>query len=377
MRKRPSSALKLRSAVALGTLVLGLALFGSSALAGRIAVFPFESIFDDGRVGAKAGTKFRMKIARQGEHEAISEIEVGEALPPDGERPSWDEAAYWATLGREKCFADLVLTGRVARFADGYKVFYRLIDCRQGGARIVLDEMDSCNNEREISNIAEALVKKLAGNKPPDASPPTKWKAVGPNLVANGDFETGDQTPDGWETIDNLTSFWKAQGAPGKCLVIDTDVLLGQWKDWRGRLDAGAGLDSAPERTPTTPPKYDTVGGTYGVPFRSDFIDVKKDQTYLISFDMKGKWIKGPVDVFAKVFVKGYIMEGGQRREKFRMYKACRTETAGRQWEHFSRSFQPTRRAKDVKWMRVQIYAYWPADVYHFDNITVQEAIEE
>jgi len=361
----------------LGVLVVVSAASGSFALADRIAVFPFESPFD-GRVGAKAGTKFRMKIAREGTHEAVSEMEIDETLPAGEQRPPWDDPVFWAALAREKCFADLALTGRILESGEGYKVFYRLIDCREGGARIILDEMDACNSEREISNIAEAFVKKFAGKKPADEPPPKNWKAAGPNLVVNGDFEKGTDTPDGWETIDNLTTFWNADGTPGKCLLIDTDVLLKQWKDWRARLDAGAALGDAPERSPTTPPKYDTVGGTYGVPFRSDFIDVKPGAAYAISFDMKGKWIKGPtMDFVAKVFVKGYATVGGQRREKFRMYKACRTKTAGREWERFTRTFHPTGRAKDVKWVRVQIYAYWPTDIYHFDNITIQEAIEQ
>ena len=371
------SAFGKRLAVMLGMLLLGLVFPGPCAVADRIAVFPFESSFDRGRVGAKAGTKFRMKIARHRSHETVSEMEIDDALPDADGRPPWDDDAFWAAVARDKCFADLALTGEVLKSGAGYKVSYHLIDCREGGARIILDEIAACDNEREISDIAEAFVEKLAGKTPADEPPPKKWKAVGPNLVANGGFEIGTDTPDAWEKIDNLTSFWKDAGTPGKCLVMDTDVLLSQWKNWRARLDAGAGLGDAPERMPTTPPKYDTVGGTYGVPFRSDFIDVKPGASYAISFDMKGKWIKGPMDFFAKVFVKGYATEGAQRREKFRMYKGCRTTTAGREWEHFSRTFHPTARAKDVKWMRVQIYAYWPADVYHFDNITIQEAIEE
>ena len=252
-------------------------------------------------------------------------------------------------------------------------MFYRLIDCREGGARVVLDESEACANEREISEIAKRFVRRFTG-RPEEDAPPRPYEAVGPHLVRNGDFEKGDRSPAGWERIDNLTTFWKADGDPGRCLVIDTDVLEQQWKDWRAQLDAGADLERAPAKLATTPPYYDTIGGTYGVPFRSDFIRIEKGKTYELAFDMKGRWTGV---FFPKVFVKGYALQGDQRREKFRMYKACRTQTQGREWEHFSRTFHPTAEAPDVRWIRVQIYAYWPPGIFHFDNVVIREVVEK
>ena len=156
--------------------------------------------------------------------------------------------------------------------------------------------------------------------------------------------------------------------------MIDTDVPASQWKGWRAQLEAGAKIADAPRKLPTEPPKYDTVGGTHGVAFLSDPIEIEPGKTYVLSFDMKGKWSG---IFFPKVFVKGYATEGGQLREKYRMYKACRTKSQGRQWEHFERTFHPTDGTPDVTSIRVQIYAYWPPGISYFDNVSVQDVSEE
>ena len=59
--------------------------------------------------------------------------------------------------------------------------------------------------------------------EPDKPRPPTSQPC---NLVANGDFEAGDATPSGWQTIDGLSSFWVKDADPkhGKVLKFDTDV---------------------------------------------------------------------------------------------------------------------------------------------------------
>src|SRR5262249_20295846 len=59
----------------------------------------------------------------------------------------------------------------------------------------------------------------------PDAKGPPKTKSV--NMVVNGDFEAGETTPKGWQSVDGLTSFWVKDDDPkhGKCLKFDTSVL--------------------------------------------------------------------------------------------------------------------------------------------------------
>src|SRR5947209_20376621 len=54
------------------------------------------------------------------------------------------------------------------------------------------------------------------------------------NLVPNGDFEEGDETPAHWQTVDGLTTFYVKDPDPkrGKCIKFDTDVLQSQGYEW-------------------------------------------------------------------------------------------------------------------------------------------------
>ncbi|MFH0962593.1 MAG: hypothetical protein V2A58_01130 [Planctomycetota bacterium] len=299
----------------------------------------------------------------------VSELETDEALAgnPPGD---WEKLAR---LARESLSATRLLWGSVEKDSRGFTIAYRLVDCGEG-ARVLSDEVARCAKDREISEAVQAFVDSFAqGPKEEEDKTPAVFVAVGENLVLNGDFEAGPANagPDHWQRIDNLTTFAKNEGKSGRGLVIDSDVLLSQWKDWRSALDAGTNLADAPAKVPTKEPKYDTVAGTYGVPYLSDYISVEPGKTYELSFDMKGRWIDGTTVFVAKVFVKGYGDVAGEQREIYRTYKACRTKTQGREYEFFRRTFTP---ALEVRSLRVQIYAYWPPDVYHFDNISIREA---
>src|SRR5262245_22522297 len=80
---------------------------------------------------------------------------------------------------------------------------------------------------------------------------------AGENLVVNGDFETGDVTPTGWQTVDGLSSFWvdDPDGRNGKVLKFDTDVLQTQGYEWWAKIHAGASPTDAPGKLPTVEPK--------------------------------------------------------------------------------------------------------------------------
>jgi hypothetical protein len=122
----------------------------------------------------------------------------------------------------------------------------------------------------------------------------------GPNLVANGDFEAGTDTPDHWQQVDGLTTFWEKDADPahGKVLKIDTDVLQSQGYDWWTQIKSGkARAKDAPAKKPTVEPKYDTLAGLDGVWVWSDFIPVKKGRAYWLTMDVKGpailSWLFG------------------------------------------------------------------------------------
>ena len=96
--------------------------------------------------------------------------------------------------------------------------------------------------------------------KPPAVKDPT-------NLVRNGNFEEGDTTPAGWQTVDGLSTFWIKDDDPahGKVLKIDTDILQSQAYDWWVQLTKGARAKDAPKKVPSKDPnKYDTLAGNDG-----------------------------------------------------------------------------------------------------------------
>src|ERR1700676_4229271 len=79
-------------------------------------------------------------------------------------------------------------------------------------------------------------------------SQPADPPAAQPNLIPNGDFEAGDDTPTGWQTVDGLTTFWVKDDDPkhGKAIKFDTDVLQSQGYDWWVKIAKGAVAKDAP-----------------------------------------------------------------------------------------------------------------------------------
>ncbi|MGE0610378.1 MAG: hypothetical protein AB7O62_25035, partial [Pirellulales bacterium] len=116
-----------------------------------------------------------------------------------------------------------------------------------------------------------------------------------PNLIANGDFEEGEDGPAHWQTIDGLSSFWvdDPEGKRGKVLKLDTDVAQKQAYDWWTRLvKEDVTAKAAPSKQPTVEPKYDTLAGLDGVWFWSDPVEIKKGKQYWLTVDVKGPGMK-------------------------------------------------------------------------------------
>jgi hypothetical protein len=209
---------------------------------------------------------------------------------------------------------------------------------------------------------------------------------VGVNRVVNGDFEKKHVErpgPLGWEEPDGLTSFWeKVGGKHGRVIRLDTDVKQSEHDRRLEEMKIPHGDRPPPgTKSPTTPPKYDTVGGNKGATLRSDRIPIEQGATYRLTVDV---WSKGPA---AKVWVKGYgiVPRRGsipqRERKLYDRYKQIRGETEG--WQTFTSVCHPTRRPGNlrgsrfpVRHVRIQLYAYWPSGEVLFDNVRF-EKIEE
>ena len=228
------------------------------------------------------------------------------------------------------------------------------------------------------------------------------------NLVVNGDFEKGKDSPEGWQQVDGLTTFYidDPDKKRGKILKVDTDVLQSQGYDWWVKIAKGAKPKDAPKKLATTEPKYDTLAGNDGVWIWSDFIPVEKGKKYWFTFDYKGKpdvmaWIVGYTKKESTAFGadanafqeylkekttgkpdnRGRLFESFINKYKWRGQLNARSATdAGDGWRHFRRAnqpFIPTKPFGDVKFVRVLILPFWPPGEAFIDNVRLTEYEEK
>jgi hypothetical protein len=251
----------------------------------------------------------------------------------------------------------------------------------------------------------------LAAAAPPKPPPPEEPgtakppKLKGPNLVPNGDFEGGDATPDHWQTVDGLSSFWVKTDDPahGKVIKIDTDILQSQGYDWWVKIAKGASPKDAPKKEPSKDPnKYDTLAGLDGVWFWSDFIPIEKGKAYWLTVDARGPgggmlgWLVGYPEKASTAFgadagafqeylegkTTGKLPDRSRgfepfiKKYKYRGQLSSLAQSSPDAWKTFSRRelvFRPTEKTPDVRFVRVLLYAYWPPGEYYFDNVSLHE----
>ena len=235
-----------------------------------------------------------------------------------------------------------------------------------------------------------------------------KAKAEPKNLVVNGDFEKGKDSPDGWQQVDGLTTFWvdDPDKKRGKVIKFDTDVLQSQGYDWWVKIAKGSKAKDAPKKLPTKEPKYDTLAGLDGVWYWSDFIPVEKGKAYWFTMDYKGTpdvmaWLVGyekkestafgadanAFQEYLKEKNTGKVADNKRLFESFINKYKWRGQLNGRYaknlgngWRRFTRDkmpFRPTKPYADVKFVRVLVLPFWPPGVSYLDNVRLTEYEEK
>ena len=346
-----------------------------------LVIFPFASP-DDGKTGRTFTDNLRLRAARLGlvtvDDLSLKETMAGLAMPALD-----TPAADVARILKDRLGATLALWGEVRRQGDALTMDVRGIDLdppADGRGKkaepLVLQKTYRAAEPQLVGPAQDDILADLSGlRKAPvpvatpeaDALVPT----VGPELVPNGGFETGKKSPDGWQRIDGLTTFWTDEGQTGKGIQINTDVDEGQWRQWQERFRAGADADEAPRPIPTAEPKYNTVAASYGVAYDSDPIPVRSGKAYKISLNYRGP---GGEFFFPKLFIRGYGKVEGEMRVVYDAYLALRSKTGGKAWEWNVRIVEiPTDTAAPVEFVRLKLYAYWPPALYLFDNVSMKE----
>jgi hypothetical protein len=228
------------------------------------------------------------------------------------------------------------------------------------------------------------------------------------NLVPTGDFEKGKDSPEGWQQVDGLTTFWveDPDKKRGKVVKFDTDVLQSQAYDWWVKVAKGAKAKDAPKKKPTAEPRYDTLAGLDGVWYWSDFIPVEKGKSYWLTIDVKGTpdvmaWLVGYEKKESAAFgadaraFQEYLKEKteGSPRDNKRLFEgfinkytyrgqlnaryAKPLENGWRRWTRDKLPFRPTLRTPKVRFVRVLVLPYWPPGVAYIDNVRLTEYEEK
>lgn len=312
-----------------------------------IVVLDFQSDFDGGEMGKKVAKVFRGHAYRRLIYQTIDDLSLSEIV--DGKfEAKWDsEPKAVADFAKKALSADLVVYGKVTKGPpEKYSIFTRILEITDGEPKELLNRRYEADGVHEIPQQIHAALDAIEGAKAApevDLAADDSWKKRR-NLVKNGGFEEGKDTPIAWEPINGLTSFWvDGQSPTGKCIMLDTDVREAQFRDWQAKLDQGARASGAPKKIPPKDPGYDTVGGTIGAHIYCDAIPIKPGMTYRLDFDLRA-----PAGDVSRVFVKGYgkIEEktfGDQDREIYRAPVTLRVvKSEADRWKHFARLFRPT-----------------------------------
>jgi hypothetical protein len=384
-----------------------------------VAVFDFQTLGGkkgDAQVlkgksyGHQLADSVRLKFRKQGARwkviDRLTTADVSETVGLE------TDAAKVAKLLSDELGAHIGLFGTVQNLEGGVvRAEIACIDLRRG-ARPVWSKVFSDDSERARAIIAAGIVQAVVGGelwKPPeygDEPEPTK-KQLGKPLNINGDFEAGST---GWDAPDNVSTFIEAgQAGHGKVLRVQTDLKRDPWLAYRKALRKG-------QADPSRPPKiardtsYGCVGGLEGVHYRSEWIKATPGQRYWLLADVYSSNASPGSIFFPKVFVKGFkktrfaldglpesalarigltprqfadlppakrkaLIEADAKknpklylRECYRWYLACRCNP--KEWTHRAAAFPPRGGLpKDVEFLQIQIYSYWPPGTYMWDNV--------
>jgi len=317
-------------------------------------VLPITS--DEKGLGEQVRFMLRAKARRLGavvfDPSSVAEALAGETVTPA------TPTDRLAQLARDRFGADIAVVGHVAG-AGPYEVRLRVVyPGRPTDARLV-EKTLACTYHQVIPlEVAKAVYEVLGIPIPPDP-----WRDLrgdpdiqrrwhdGPNLVANPGFEQATAAGDGpasrrgrgpasWQPVETEMAWVDNPDGPGKVLLY--------------RMSAA-------------------TAGAYGLDFYSDWIPIEPGAVYRFSCRYK---TLGPT---VKIFLKGYrpfeAQDGQppQRRETYR--RQVHPSGGPGEWHAVEADFVPsaTRPEHTPTFLRVDLYAYWPAGAVYWDDVVLKK----
>ena len=369
-------------------------------------IFDFASD-PKGNAGTTLADSLRLRLARHAEFIVVDRITTHEIR----EEPVAfaTDSAEVIDLVKESAQARLALYGTAQHRGDTWKVDLVILDFKDADKPAVEKLTFSAEGERAAGLVATKIVEAIRKHnqwRPPEYGDEDEPKELGTPLVL-GDFE---KFAPQWDRPDNVSTFLEAgPKGRGTVLRIRTDLLREPWLEYKRKLMFGQADPNDPPGIPRDTSDHNSVASLEGVHYRSEWIDAAAGQRYWLVADMKGK-TKGMF--FPKIYVKGYYDCSAQadsipeqslverkmtakqfaampadkrkellaqdvklhgdryRRECFRWYLSCRNEAD--EWTHYAAPLPPRGGlGKKVRWLRVEIHAYWPPGEYRFDNVSL------
>ncbi len=381
-----------------------------------VAIFDFVTLSKPGHAismdfGQKLADSVRLKLRNQGQAwQVIDRLTTREASGPIGSNANLDTVKR--LLGRQ-LGAQVGIIGQVQKVDGMVRAEISCIDLRQDDQPVWV-KVFSDSTQRSQAVISTQIVEAILGQplwQPPEYGQEPEPAKLGKPLNKNGSFNAGCP---GWEAADNVSTFFEPGPKDrGGVLRVRTDLQRDPWLEYRKALRLGLADRNKPPKIKTDT-SYACVGGLEGVHVRSEFIPAQPGLRYWLTADVC------PVDTpanpngafFPKVFVKGFrktphamdglpesalaelglspeqfaSMDKAKRqklidadakqnpmryvRECYRWYLPCRSNTG--QWTHLAAPFPPRGGLpKNVEYLQIQIYTYWPPGTYLWDNVNL------
>jgi len=305
----------------------------------RLVVYPLESAFDDGSLGRKVAVVVTGHAARTGRFQTLPKITQDEILTRRPLAATLDaDPGKIAAHACDALDADIAIWGRVTGGRAKPVLEVKALDMRREGDPLVLAERYACANIHYIPIFAGEIIAAISGLDPLRPRYATTVRALSGNLLANGDFRRG---------LANWTPhFPECAKVEGRRLVF------------------------------TIPKK---IAASHGMSVLSEFIPVERGAHYELSLRVKSHgpsvitWVKGYVEFEARSEGERAV---DARREVFRhqMRPASQEAPGPDGWiEVTTRPFRPRNPKVPVKWMRVKLYACWPAGRVEFEKVSLRK----
>jgi hypothetical protein len=390
----------------------------------RLSVVVFDFTGDE-ELGKQLADSIRLRLARHKEYDVVDQLTTQELAATVG--VDWPREKI-ADLTAKKFACSVGICGSVKKKGDAITADVRCVNVGEGKSDGGWSLSFSDGTQRARGVLAMKIAEAILGEAewtPPQYGDEPEPKNFGKPLNVNGSFDEGAK---GWDRPDHVSTFIEDDSSDKRgigvspvptpdrrdacrtILRVRTDLARDPWLEYTRNIRLGlADPDKPPKIARDT--SYDSVAGLEGVHFRSDWLEVKQPGLrYWLTADFK----PGTEGMAPKIFVKGYrdcsaeadglpeaslvehklsaaefahldadhqkqlIADDAKahpdryRRECYRWYLACRSGAAGEKggWEHFAAPVPPRGGLpKNVQWLQIQIYSYWPPGDYKYKNV--------